>query len=283
MIDNLEKLREWRAAKAVELATEAERHLLWLRDTWSVGRVQDALRDGTVDFVSQDAALVGTAIGAAIISIHDQAGRMAMSWFQEKLNAPHAYDASTLRIFSATQKVTGAASHLMASDQLRNASAVRARAHAYSVGPELEAQIFHDTLGLSNRAAMSAMVRHIALRNDAKTSAVLTARIDEAVRNLIRTRAVGLAQTETNRAMHIGIHEAIQQLSDRGALGTREVVRTWHASTPGRHGTLNGLAVGAAFSFTSDRGNRLKFPGDAEGHASEVVGCQCVTTVSLLP
>lgn len=283
MIDDVEKLRDWRAAKAVELAIEAERHLLWLRDTWTVGRIQDALRDGVIDFVAQDASLVGTAIGAAIISIHDQAGRMAMSWFQEQLGAPYHYDSSSLRVFSATQKVTGAASHLMASDQLRNASAVRSRAHAYSVGPELEAQIFHDTLGLSNRTAMSTMVRHIALRNDAKASVVLTARIDETVRSLIRTRAVGLAQTETNRAMHIGIHEAVQQVAERGALGTRSVARTWHASTPGRHGSLNGLAVGGPFFFTSERGNRLRFPGDADGHASEVVGCQCVTTVAVLP
>lgn len=98
-------------------------------------------------------------------------------------------------------------------------------------------------------------------------------------RRLLALRAETIARTETITALNAATYEAALQAVDSGAVLESQVRRVWRSAMDGRvretHRDLNGETVGLRESFTSPSGASLRYPGDPNAPASEIINCRC--------
>lgn len=83
-----------------------------------------------------------------------------------------------------------------------------------------------------------------------------------------------VAQTERNRVQSQARWEAGQEAADQGV----EIENTWSArmvNTRDSHRALNGTTKTQGEAFHTIWGNTLRFPGDPEAPAREVINCHC--------
>lgn len=105
--------------------------------------------------------------------------------------------------------------------------------------------------------------------------------------NYVAYRAEVIARTEALRALHQGTEEAVAQVLDSGEVPESMVTRTWSTAGDERvrasHVAMDGQERGVGEDFVSGDGNTLKFPGDPDAPASDVVNCRCMiqTRISL--
>lgn len=96
---------------------------------------------------------------------------------------------------------------------------------------------------------------------------------------LLRLRGETIARTETLSALNMGRFQAIAQLVDTGKVRRQDVTLVWNAArdlrTRDTHRALNGESVKFGEAFVSPRGARLRYPGDPQAPASEIVNCRC--------
>lgn len=140
--------------------------------------------------------------------------------------------------------------------------------------------------GHSDRVIRSAM---------AAERSLTTAQIDTAVEryraNFQLYRAETIARTEGLRVAHQASDELYRQAVINGDLEADQIERTW-IHVPGRtgrknervfHATMNGQTRGFGELFISGLGGELRFPGDPEAAAEEVIDCRCVVTTRIRP
>lgn len=96
----------------------------------------------------------------------------------------------------------------------------------------------------------------------------------------IQFRANVIARTETVAAIHAGEREMWIQAIESGAIQPEDLESTWHTASDERvrtsHMAMNGQTQPFGEDFVSGNGNRLRFPGDPLGPASDTVNCRCV-------
>lgn len=114
----------------------------------------------------------------------------------------------------------------------------------------------------------------------APVSADIRARMVTAYRNrALRYRAETISRTETMRALHAAQDEAIRQAVEAGGLQADQVTFTWHTARDRRvrdtHWAMNGDQVRMGQAFVTGSGARLRYPGDPNGPAAEVINCRC--------
>lgn len=93
---------------------------------------------------------------------------------------------------------------------------------------------------------------------------------DGRIRVFSPERAAIIAQTELAQAENTGIVEGYK------ATGVDEI--EWLARLGSeRHGHMNGKRVKLGEYFVTERGNRLRYPGDPSAPIGETINCQCTT------
>jgi hypothetical protein len=110
--------------------------------------------------------------------------------------------------------------------------------------------------------------------------AELRAKMLTAYRNrALRYRAEAIARTEAMAALHQAQEEAIKQAIDGGAIESTAVQFVWKTARDTRvrdsHASMDGQARKRGELFTTGAGAHLRYPGDPDGPASEIINCRC--------
>lgn len=99
---------------------------------------------------------------------------------------------------------------------------------------------------------------------------------------LLALRGEMLARTETMTALAKGRDDAIRQQIDSGKIEEQDVTKGWQSAGDGRvrhtHRALNGKKAPMSGFFVSPSGAVLRYPGDPNAPAAEIVGCRCWMT-----
>lgn len=85
----------------------------------------------------------------------------------------------------------------------------------------------------------------------------------------------GPAQTERNRVQSQARADALHEAAKAGVI----VTKRWSArmvNTRDSHAALNGVEIPESEKFRTIWGNELRYPGDPEAPAAEVINCHCV-------
>lgn len=173
------------------------------------------------------------------------------------------------------------------------------------LNPREQARMFRDSIGLTTRQerAVANYQRLLEELNPQALSRKLRdGRFDRTIRAAIKdqkglspdkiSRMVGryreryikyrsevIARTEALRSVHQGNEELYQQAFDSGKLSPEDIERQWHVTLDGRqrdpHGAMHGQTRRYGEPFTSGAGNSLRYPGDPEAPADEIIQCRC--------
>lgn len=96
---------------------------------------------------------------------------------------------------------------------------------------------------------------------------------------LLKYRSETIARTEALHAVHAGNEEAFQQAIDNGDLAQEHLIRTWYTAKDervrGSHRSMHGQTRLFGQPFESGLGNELRYPGDEEAPAEDVIECRC--------
>lgn len=93
-------------------------------------------------------------------------------------------------------------------------------------------------------------------------------------------RAKMIARTEAMRAVNEASEEAFRQAIDAGDIDESKLKRTWVTAQDervrGSHRSMNGQVRSLDTPFVSGDGYNLRYPGDYNAPASEVIHCRCI-------
>lgn len=114
-------------------------------------------------------------------------------------------------------------------------------------------------------------------------------RIEAALRNyknrMLKLRGDTIGRTEAMTALHKAQDEALRQAVDAGQIPASAIRRIWSSTGDARvrrtHMILDGKSVGLDELFISPSGAALKFPGDPQAPAAEVINCRCFLNVGV--
>jgi hypothetical protein len=110
--------------------------------------------------------------------------------------------------------------------------------------------------------------------------AALRAKMVTAYRNrALRYRANAIARTEAMASLHQAQEEAMRQAIDSGAVSADALTYVWRTARDKRvrdsHAAMDGQEVRQGERFRSGAGNLLRYPGDPQAPAEDVINCRC--------
>ncbi len=108
--------------------------------------------------------------------------------------------------------------------------------------------------------------------------------VDRYRNRMIKHRSEVIARTEALRSVHEGSQEMFRQAIGEGILDANTLTREWVTAgderVRGSHVSMNGQQRKINESFVSGAGNSLRWPGDAQAPAEEVIQCRCVVVTT---
>lgn len=119
-----------------------------------------------------------------------------------------------------------------------------------------------------------------AIRNGKGLDADTIAKLVRSYRNkALKLRGETIGRTEALQSLHQAAFEAMQQAIDAGQVDADLVYGVWFDSRDFRvrdtHQSINKKRVRWGTPWVTSRGNQLRFPGDPNAPAEEVVACRC--------
>lgn len=178
-------------------------------------------------------------------------------------------------------------------------------------GPIGAARVFRETMGLTMRmwrtvrryrellqsldsAALARDLRdrrfdptiRRAIENGATlTEDQITRMVERYRRRMEMWRSQMIARTETTKILALAREEALKQAHAAAGIPDSWIRRTWVTNLDGRerhtHHEMNGQVVrGMDSYFVSPAGPRIKYPGDPQAPASEIINCRCTVSIS---
>lgn len=100
-------------------------------------------------------------------------------------------------------------------------------------------------------------------------------------------RSEVISRTEGLRAVSVARDEALTQAMDQAGIEPERVVQEWVATRDGRtrdtHSAMNGQQRRRGEPFESPSGVTLRYPGDPQAPAAEVISCRCSVKNKILP
>lgn len=101
----------------------------------------------------------------------------------------------------------------------------------------------------------------------------------------LRYRAEVIGRTEAMTSLHQAQDEATRQALDAGQLRRGVITKIWRSAGDARvrdtHRALNGAQIPFEALFVSQSGVRLRYPGDPNAPASEILQCRCTIQVKV--
>lgn len=294
----VEKLAPRIRRKFVELIEriKGEKPLNELADMIAAGRVDEALALG------EKAIRVFAAESATAFQV---TGKETANFMNSKLKLTVVFDQSNDR---AVRIMQGEKLRLIREFTNEQRDVVReALADGINRGlnPIEQARQFRSSIGLTRRQwsavrnyrrlleeqSPDALLRRLRdRRHDATLRAAIDgakpltkAQIDTMVKRyterFIKYRAETIARTEALRAVHLANREMYHQAFESGDLDPSLITREWNTAKDervrGSHAAMHGQQRGFDEAFLSGDGNKLRFPGDPEAPAEDVVNCRC--------
>lgn len=288
----------------IVLALKREHSLDELAKLISTGRIDDALDllNSAADRLATVVQTVWIGTGSEVAEAMSKALGIQVSFDAVNTYAVAAMQRNRLdlvREFTAQQR---AATREALLDGIRR-----------GINPREQARAFRDSIGLTQRQQRAvANYRRLLEQNssEALTRRLRDARFDRtlsaAIRNdqplsrqqidrmvarygerALKHRSETIARTEALRAVHEGAEENLRQALSNGVLKAEDLKRIWNTAKDERvrksHAFMHRQERAVGEPFTSGSGASLRYPGDSEAPAEEVIGCRCVvaTRVSL--
>jgi hypothetical protein len=98
----------------------------------------------------------------------------------------------------------------------------------------------------------------------------------------LASRAETIARTEMVKTVAQGQEEGFRQNAEAAGVPDAAVDKAWNTTEDGRerdtHHEMNGQVVGLNEAFQSPSGATLRYPGDPDAPAEEVINCRCSRT-----
>jgi hypothetical protein len=96
---------------------------------------------------------------------------------------------------------------------------------------------------------------------------------------LLKLRGDTIGRTETLGILHMGQYQAFEQAIATGKVTPDEIEREWQDVGDDRvresHVEMDGQKIGWGEKYKTPRGAFLKYPGDPDGPAEEIINCRC--------
>ena len=176
------------------------------------------------------------------------------------------------------------------------------------LNPRAQARAFRDSIGLTSRqeAAVNNYSRLLRENNrQALERGLRDRRFDGTVRRAINNgkpltdgqidRMVGryrerylkyrsevIARTEALQAAHEGTEEMFNQAIENGNIRADQLQARWHTRQDGRqrdsHDAMAGQTRRHGEPFVSGGGNLIRYPGDPQAPAEEIIQCRCAVS-----
>lgn len=282
----------------------------WLRDQNQLDDVENRLRAGDVDGAVVGVEAAALRFAANVAEVYTTAGQQTAAWLDALVpDKLVSFDTTNYRAVAWAQRNRLDLVNGLTNEQRELIRDVIAEGIRAGQNPRVTARDIRAAIGLtpiqedhvtSYRLALesgdyaNALSRELADgRSDRSLqvamrdgSSLPEAQIDSMVEryraNYVAFRAETIARTEGLRAIHEGSEEALQQAVSNGDVQVAQLVRTWHSAHDKRvrawHAVMDGQEAALGETFESGDGNELKYPGDPDAPASEVVSCRCVVS-----
>lgn len=287
-------------------AIKSRLHLNALAEMLEAGRIDAAL------------AIVSEEIAALAAGAHDAfeaAAKQTAAYINRHVSVRVDFDRVNERAVRVIRerKLTTIAE--FTAEQTRATHTALVEGMRTGANPRAQARAFRDSIGLTER--QMAHVRNFRRlleqgSSEALTRALRDKRFDRTIRAAVRAngraltreqvdrmveryeqrylkfRAETIAQTEALGAVHQGSEEAMQQAIDAGTIDPARLQSKWLHNARRKHFRKDHLFMHGQLRpwgvpFLSGSGVTLRYPGDPDAPASEVVRCGCTKTTRILP
>ena len=283
------------------------------RDQRSVSELEIALSEGRISEVLDEATEAARAVAAEVVVIDAAIGAEAAAYISERVAKLVSYDGTNPRAVARLQANGGRLVTSITEGQRLAIGEILQDGQARGLNPREVAREIRSVIGLTPeraryvanyRRALEGLDRHALTyqlrdkRADATIKAAIKAgkpldgkRIDAlvdryAARQLAQ-RAEVIARTEMLRAAHEATDEAYEQAEQAGQLDRDRAQEEWHSGKDGRtrhsHRSMGGQLRRRGVPFRSGNGNELRYPGDPQAPASDVIQCRCRRAIRILP
>lgn len=277
-----------------------------LRDEALIEQLAQLLRSGDLDSAL---ALIQRTIGnfaTDVVGLYFLAGTSAAASISNMLKVRVGFDQTNYRAVQMMQSARLRLIQGLVEDQRNALRTSLTSGITRGINPKQQALELTRILGLNSRQveAIDNYRRLLEMGSSAALSRELRdARSDRTVERAIRTgngltndqiermvsryaknqlvyRAQMVARTESLRAVHQAADEAFMQAIDDGAIDKNDLKRKWVTAHDERvrssHSSMDGQIKGMDEPFISGDGYSLRYPGDYNAPASEVINCRCV-------
>lgn len=221
---------------------------------------------------------------------------------------PISFDLTNHRAVQAMQQNKLEFVREFMAEQRRATSTALVEGITQGLNPRAQARMFRDSIGLTRRQEAAVQNYGRLLREGNKEAlgrALRDRRFDRTVAASIRDgkpltdgqvermvaryrerylkyRSETIARTEALASAHEGTEELYRQAIDSGAFSADEIEATWHTSVDGRerdsHRAMDGQTQPHGEPFVSGDGYLLRYPGDRDAPAEEVIQCRCAVS-----
>lgn len=273
-----------------------EKPLRELADMIAAGRIDEALQIGekAVRLFSMEAA-----------NAFEVTGKNTANFMNSKLRLTVAFDATNDRAVRIMQAERLRLIREFTNEQRDVVREALADGINRGLNPIEQARAFRASIGLTRRQMASvrnyrrmleeqdgaALLRRL---RDRRFDATLRAAVDGArpltkkqidamvaryTERYVKYRSEVIARTEAMRAVGLANREMYRQAFDSGDLDPALITREWNTAKDERvrssHAAMHGQQRGFEDAFVSGDGNKLRFPGDPEAPAEDVINCRC--------
>lgn len=307
------RLEEILARHSSRLARRYRQVMQRARDQRSVSELETALSEGRIAEVLTEANEAARAVAAEVAVIDAAVGAEAAAYIADRVAKLVSYDGTNPAAVARVQANGARLVTAITEGQRLAIGEILEDGLARGLNPREVARSIRDVIGLTPDRAQAVANYRRALESldrralsyglrDKRTDAAVKAainggkplgaeRIDKLVSRYaerqLAQRAEVIARTEMLRAVHEATDEAYDQAEANGQIERDRVQEEWYAGKDGRtrhsHRAMSGQLRRRGVPFRSGNGNALRYPGDPQAPASDVIQCRCRRTVRILP
>jgi hypothetical protein len=309
-LDPVERLNDLLDKQETRVATIFRSAVEQLKDELDLDLLADLIEQGRLEEALEKVRIVADRLGAASNTVFVGTGQSTADFLTNGGVGSIVFDQVNLQAVAAMQRSRLSLIREFTDEQRKATHAALYGGVEAGSNPRVMARNFRDSVGLTQTqwghvqnyrdalervgtdapgqtAALSRALRDKrgdaqVLRAIRQTQKLPPAKIDWLVNRYasryVKFRAEVIGRTEALRAVHEGNEEAYRQAIASGAIRANQIEREWRTRVDGRqrdtHLYLNGEKRGWGEPWATRHGI-IRYPGDPEAPASEVIQCRC--------